>query len=67
MNNSICSSCMNREICGKQKTLQCDHFDIALTRSEIFNIPDDVKVKNPSFIPSILGAVKKAYRINISY
>ncbi len=67
MNNSICKDCINKEICGKAQSSACEHYDIALTRSEIFNILDDVKVKNPNIIPAILGAVKKTYRINIAY
>ncbi len=67
MINSICRDCINKEICGKQKTLECEHYDVALTRSEIYNILDDIKVKDPKIIPAILGAVKKTYRINIAY
>lgn len=67
MGNSKCKDCINREICGQVGMVDCEHYDVALTRSEIFNLLDDFKAKNPAVIPAILGAVKKTYRINIAY
>ena len=67
MGKSKCKDCINREICGSKEIKDCEHYDVALTRSEIFNMLDEVKVKNPAIIPSILGAVQKVYRINIAY
>lgn len=58
---------MNREICGQLDRSECYHYDVALTRSEILSMLDDIKIKNPNYIPAILGAIKKTYRINLSY
>ena len=67
MGNSICKDCINREICGSKGKGECEHYDIALTRSEIINILNEYEGKNPSIIPAILGAIQKTYRINIAY
>jgi hypothetical protein len=67
MNNSMCRDCINKEICGVKQRTACDHYDVALTRGEVLNILNDLKGKNPKIVPSILGAVKKTYRINMAY
>ena len=67
MKKGICKDCTNREICGKNNLQDCEHYDIALTRSEVIAMLSDARVKNPSFIPEILNAVKKTYHINLAY
>ncbi|MBN2039554.1 MAG: hypothetical protein JW864_05905 [Spirochaetes bacterium] len=67
MNNSICGDCINREICGVKQKTNCEHYDVALTRSEVLNILGELQTKNPNVVPSILGAVKKTYRINMAF
>lgn len=67
MGKDKCKDCTNRLICGTKQTKDCKHYDIALTRSEIINMLDEEKGKNPAIIPAILGAVQKVYRINIAY
>ena len=64
MSTGICKDCRNRGICEEKNKLDCDHYDVALTRSEIIGI---LNTQNPNVIPSILNAVKKTYRINIAY
>ena len=63
----MCSDCINKEICGARQRTNCDHYDVALTRSEVLNFLDDLKSKNPTIIPAILGAVKKTYKINMAF
>jgi len=67
MNTSMCGDCINKEICGAKQRIECDHYDVALTRSEVLNFLNDLKTKNPSIVPSILGAVKKTYKINLAF
>jgi hypothetical protein len=67
MNTSMCGNCINKEICGARQKAACDHFDVELTRSEVLNILNDLKGKNPTIVPAILGAVKKTYKINLAY
>ncbi len=66
MNNSKCGDCKNKEICGARQRTDCDHYNIALTRSEVLNFLSDIHVKNPAVVPAILSAVKKVYRINLA-
>lgn len=63
----VCKDCKNREICGKNDVAFCDHYDVPLTRGEVMKMLGDVSQKNPSFIPVILGAIKKTYKINLAY
>jgi hypothetical protein len=67
MNTSMCGDCMNKEICGAKQRSACDHYDVALTRTEVLNILNDLKGKNPTIVPAILSAIKKIYRINMAY
>ena len=67
MNTSMCGNCLNKDICGARQRTVCDHYDVELTRSEVLNILNDLRGKNPTVVPSILGAVKKVYRINMAY
>ena len=62
-----CVDCINKEICGRNKAVNCEHYDVALTRGEILSMLGDVKKENPSIIPALLNAVKKTYRINLAY
>ncbi len=66
MNTSICADCMNKEICGAKQRSECDHYDVALTRSEVIGFLDELKSKNPGIVAGILGAVKKTYKINLA-
>lgn len=67
MNTSICNNCINKGICREKSKSECGHYDVALTRSEVLNVLNDYKQNNPSVVPSILGAIKKTYRINLAY
>ena len=63
----MCKDCINREICGKENAADCEHYDVALTRSEIINMLDSAEKKNSSIIPAMLNAVKQTYKINLAY
>jgi hypothetical protein len=67
MGKNKCKDCTNKLICGNKQSVDCKHYDIALTRSEIINMLNEEKTKNPALIPAILGAVHKVYRINLAY
>ncbi len=62
-----CTDCINKEICGRNNAVNCEHYDIPLTRSEILAMLGDVKRENPSTVPALLNAVKRTYRINLAY
>ncbi|MCX7678899.1 MAG: hypothetical protein N2316_06740 [Spirochaetes bacterium] len=62
-----CKDCINREICGRNNAVNCEHYDIPLTRSEILMMLGNIKNENPAVIPSVLDAVKRTYRINLAY
>lgn len=62
-----CKDCINIEICGKNNIENCDHYDVSLTRGEIMDMLGDVKINNPSFIPTLLNAIKRTYKINLAY
>ena len=62
-----CKDCINREICGRRNLENCEHYDVPLTRGEVFEFLSDVETKDPGFIPQILGAIKKTYHINLAY
>ncbi|HPA73840.1 MAG TPA: hypothetical protein PKY31_16330 [Spirochaetota bacterium] len=62
-----CKDCINKEICGRNNAVNCEHYDVPLTRSEILNMLGDARNENPSFVPALLNAVKRTYRINLAY
>ncbi len=64
---SICKDCINREICGNRNLETCDHYDVPLTRGEILELLSDAQMKDPAYIPQILGAIRKTYHINLAY
>jgi hypothetical protein len=66
MNTSVCEDCINKEICGAKQRAECEHYDVALTRSEVIRFLDELKAKNPGIVPGILGAVKRTYKINLA-
>lgn len=67
MEKSVCKDCINKEICGKSALNRCEHYDIVLSRREIIHMLSDAKEKNPTFIPNLLNAIKRTYKINLAY
>jgi hypothetical protein len=67
MEKSVCKDCINKEICGKKNQAQCAHYDVVLSRGEIMTMISDAKVKNPNFIPALLNAIKRTYKINLAW
>lgn len=67
MESSKCKDCINKTICGDNKKRECEHYDIALTRSEILDLLNSYKTSNPHSIPALLGAIQKTYRINLAF
>ncbi len=62
-----CKDCINKEICGRNNAVNCEHYDIPLTRSEILTMLGTAKNENPAVVSSLLSAVKRTYRINLAY
>ena len=67
MDNNICKTCINLEICGDKSLFQCDHYDVELTRSEIMNMLNTININDPANIPTVLYAIKRTYGINLTY
>ncbi len=67
MNKATCKDCINKEICGKENVTSCEHYDVVLTRGEIMNMLTVAKEKNPTFVPGLLNAIKRTYKINLAY
>lgn len=67
MGNSICSTCINRNICGKEAMAHCEHYDVVLTRAEVVDLLKTTREKDPGKFQSILNGIKKTYHINLAY
>jgi hypothetical protein len=64
---NTCKDCINREICGRNKAVNCEHYDIPFTRGEVIGMLGDIRKGNPAVIPALLNAVKRTYRINVAF
>lgn len=62
-----CKDCINKEICGRNNAVNCEHYDVPLTRGEILGMLGDITKENPAVIPALLNAVKRTYRINLAF
>lgn len=67
MKNSICTSCINRNICGKDALAQCKHYDVVLTRAEVVDLLKTVRESDPIKFQTILNGIKKTYHIKLAY
>jgi hypothetical protein len=59
-----CRSCSNRGICTLNESADCDHYDVAFTRSEIINIFMKTKASDRS---KLQEAVTRAYKVKMAF
>jgi hypothetical protein len=57
----------NEQIEFSQFRNKFEKSDIDLTRSEVLNILEETKSKNPSLVPAILNMVKNRYHISLLF
>ena len=59
-----CADRIRKHFCGDKKAVNCEHYDISYTRSEVFNMLNSA---DESTKKSILSAVENVYKIKLAY
>jgi len=67
MENTVCSTCINRNICSKENLAHCEHYDVVLTRAEVVDLLKNTREQDPNKFQTILNGIKKTYHINLAY
>ncbi|HEY1406485.1 MAG TPA: hypothetical protein VF857_07760 [Spirochaetota bacterium] len=60
----LCKNCSNKSICSKKGATDCEHYDVAFTRSEIINMILNIDVTKRK---SLLDAVERTYKIKMAF
>jgi hypothetical protein len=60
----LCKNCSNKTICRKSGATECEHYDVAFTRSEIINMIISVDSNKRQ---SLLNAVENTYKIKMAF
>ncbi len=54
----------NHEICGKSAQVECEHFDISFTRSEVVNM---IKSADESRKQNLLHPIEQSYGFKLAF
>lgn len=60
----LCKNCSNASICTRSGASECEHYDVAFTRSEIINMIINVDSNKRK---SLLDAVERTYKIKMAF
>lgn len=60
----MCKDCSNKTICVKKNNANCEHYDVAFTRSEIINM---IMNTDESLRKKLLDAVANTYKLKMAF
>jgi len=60
----LCKNCSNTEICSKRGAKECDHYDVAFTRSEVISMLMNTEASKRQ---SLQNAVERAYKVKMAF
>jgi hypothetical protein len=53
MENTVCSTCINRNICSKESLAIVEHYDVVLTRAEVVDLLNSTREQDPNKFQTI--------------
>ncbi|MGL4369541.1 MAG: hypothetical protein ACRCUT_07705 [Spirochaetota bacterium] len=60
----LCTKCSNKEICSKRGASECEHYDVAFTRSEVISL---IMNTDASKRENLKNAIARTYKVKMAF